>query len=158
MRFKNFMSEGKEKGTYAGVKLSKESNKIISEYAKGLGFPDPIAENDIHVTLLYSKKYVPNLKLRDEISEPCTASGFEVFKTFDKKECLVLKLDCPYLMERHNELMDKYDATYDYPEYKPHITLCYDLKGMKVPKFVPMKPLTLEKEYEEDLKLEWKPK
>ena len=40
-----------------------------------------------------------------------------VFETFDKKRALVFKLDCPYLLERHKYLMQKYNLTYDYDGY-----------------------------------------
>ena len=80
-----------------------------------------------------------------------------VFETFDKKRALVIKLDCPYLLERHKYLMQKYDLTYDYNEYIPHITLSYDIGEMEIPKDVKFpKFFRIQAEYQEDLNLEKK--
>lgn len=80
-----------------------------------------------------------------------------VFETFDKKRALVIKLDCPYLEERHKYLMQKYNLEYDYDEYIPHITLSYDIGEMEVPKDVKFPEFfRIQAEYKEDLNLEKK--
>ncbi len=55
--------------------------------------------------------------------------------------------------------MKLHDATYDFPEYIPHITLSYDLGDMPLPKLPDdmRKEFHLSLEYVEDLKMEWKP-
>lgn len=43
------------------------------------------------------------------------------------ERCLVLKYDCPELCIRHKYLMETHNATYDFPDFTPHITLSYDM-------------------------------
>ena len=50
--------------------------------------------------------------------------------------------------------MDKYELTYDYPEYIPHITLSYDIGDTILPKNVEFpKFFRISSEYQEDLNL-----
>ena len=159
MKFKTYMEQS-EKGTYAGVRLSDDDSDYIVELCKELELPNPITKKDIHITLLYSRKYHPEYIPEENLEEWCYPWKFHIFETFDKKRALVLKLKSDYLENRHKYLMDKLDATYDYPEYIPHITLSYDIGEMEQPKFPEdmRKELLLNREYVEDLKLEWKPK
>ena len=161
MDFKDYITED-EKGTYAGIRLSDDDVDVIVNLCKELKLPNPTPRKDIHITLLYSRKHVPDLKLDDIIDEWAYPDKFHVFPTFDDKRALVLKLQSKYCINRHKQLMSDYDATYDYPEYIPHVTLSYDIGDMKMPTFKDVeempKEFHLDKEYQEDLKLEWKPK
>jgi 2'-5' RNA ligase len=55
--------------------------------------------------------------------------------------------------------MKKHDATYDFPEYKPHITLSYDIGDLDeknlpdIGKYVD--EIGIDEEYGEDLDLNW---
>lgn len=75
----------------------------------------------------------------------------------DGRQCLVLELDAPAVVERHLELMSLYpELTYDFDQYLPHITLSYDIgtfdaSALELPNFV----CVLGDEYVEDLDLEW---
>lgn len=151
--------ENTEKGTYAGFRLSDDDNDKIIELVDTLGLPNGIEKSDIHITLLYSRKYLPNYEPAGEIDEWCYPSKFHVFDTFDKKRALVLMLDSDFMIKRHNQLMKEHEATYDYPEYLPHLTLSYDIGDMEVPEWknIP-KEFHINEEYVEELKLEWKPK
>ena len=72
----------------------------------------------------------------------------------------MLKLDSSDLRERHEFLMKEHKATYDFPEYIPHITLSYDIGDFDI------NTLDIEdlddidfqviEEYKEDLNLDWK--
>lgn len=69
-------------------------------------------------------------------------------------------MDCQYLSDRHNEIMDLYEATYDYPEYKVHVTLSYDIgdidiKDLKIDGFP---KINIVKEYYNELILDWQNK
>ncbi len=61
MRLQDLKETKKQKGTYAGLKFDNESNKALIKLVNELGIPNPIDINDIHMTLLYSKKYLPSL-------------------------------------------------------------------------------------------------
>jgi len=159
MRLKDITETKEEKGTYAGLRFNDDDNDAIIELTKKLNIPNPINREDIHLTLLYSRKFLPDYKPAEKIDEWAYPTKFHVFDTFDKKRALVIKIDSPYAQKRHKELMKKHGATYDYPEYLPHITLSYDLGDMEIPKWegIP-KEFHINYEYSEDLKLEWKPK
>lgn len=163
------MEEKNEKepdGTYAGYRFHKDDLKTIREWAKGQGIPNRIPTKKIHCTLLYSRKHCPDYEPAGEINPPKEATikkGYEVWPTQDGKHALVVCLDAPFMNERHKELMDKHNASFDYDEYKPHITLSYDVgKDFDVDKLgnlcdeVPS--LRTVEEYGEDLVLDWQNK
>ena len=158
MKFKTFM-EQETKGTYAGVRLAEEDSDYIISLCNSLMLPDPISKDEIHITLLYSRKFLPNYVPAGKINAICSPTEFHVFPTFDKKRALVLKVNSPWLKIRHDYLMKAHQATYDYPEYLPHITLSYDIGDMPQPAFPSdiKKEFRLVEEYAEELKLEWKP-
>ena len=165
MRLTDLMEKEEQKGTYAGVKFNEESQDLIVNLAKEIGVPNPITKGDIHLTLLYSRKFLPDYKAAGDIDIKVTPKDFHIFVGFDKKEILVMKIDAPDLIKRHKELMKEHGATYDFPEYIPHITLSYDIDGFmglqeikdKFTKILP-KELHITNEYSEDLELEWKQK
>jgi hypothetical protein len=70
---------------------------------------------------------------------------------------LVLKLDSPEMVERHNFLMGKHEGTYDYPSYNPHVTMSYDIDGVDTSALDAsgIGELSFDEEYGEDLDLEW---
>jgi len=130
MKFKDFMIEEVEstssRGTYAGIKYPEDLCYQIVNKANTLGIPNVIDMKDIHTTLLYSRNFLddylaPNTEI--EVQYKATPEKFEVFN--DKILVLVLKSED--LINRHNYLMSIHNATYDFPEYIPHITLSYDI-------------------------------
>jgi hypothetical protein len=157
MGFKDYMG----KGTYAGIRFSGDDVDALVKLCKDLRLPNPTPREDLHITLLYSRKYIPNLELWEDIDEWAYPDKFHVFPTHDGKRALVLKLRSSYCIMRHTMLMDKYDATYDYEEYHPHVTLSYDIGDKAMPSFENLntmpKEFHLALEYMEDLKLDWKP-
>lgn len=147
------------KGTYVGVRFDKESIKTIKEIQSLFKIPNPTPENDLHSTVVFSRNEI-DFPIKTGIYEPIDpVVKFHVFKTQSGKRALVLKIDSEYLKQRH-ELANQLGATYDFPDYIPHITLSYDIGE----KNYSMKPFNLEKslvicdEYSEELDLEWKSK
>ena len=156
MRLQDLKETKNQKGTYAGLKFDNESNKTLIKLVNELGIPNPIDINEIHMTLLYSRKYLPNYKPAGNIDEWAYPTKFNVFETFDKKRALVLMVDSPFAEKRHNMLMKEHNATYDYPSYLPHVTLSYDIGELNIPEWknIPEK-LHINVEYYEELNLEW---
>lgn len=114
------------KGTYAGVHLNDNSRDILYKFVEEMNIPKPLSKDKYHVTLLYSRKEHPEYEPINYIhhSESLVhTKGFEIFNN----RILVLKLDAPQLNLRHKRLMELHEATYDYDEYVPHITLSYDV-------------------------------
>lgn len=162
--YKKFTKEKVEysldKGTYAGFKLSDDDTDFLYDYFKNIvPVPNLIDKKSFHITLLYSRKELPNYEPKKETNDWVYPTELDVFPTQDGKRCLVLLVKAPYCLKRHKELMKEHDATYDYDNYVPHITISYDIGRMRTPKLDEQmrKELLLDLEYKEELKLEWKP-
>lgn len=151
-------------GTYSGVKASKETQEKIAQYLKDNKIPTPIKPESVHVTLLYSKKYLPNYEPHGKLDTPyvCTSKNFTVWKTSptdpneEKTNCLVVKLNCPELIKRHKDLMKEHGATYSHDNYTPHVTFSYDIGDLDVSKLPKIDfELIFDEEYKENLDLNW---
>lgn len=157
--FIKFLRESDEKkGSYAAVKFSDKTNEEIINFIIKSSIPNSVDIKDIHCTLLYSTKYCPDLKLDYKLYEEAMPLEFTVFNSRNGKNFLVLKLESEFLKKRHNDLMKTHEATYDFPEYIPHITLSTDCGDFDVTKLnVSDLPGVFEinYEYSEDLNLNW---
>lgn len=158
----NILEEKKEdsRGVYVAVKYNQSAGDDLLDFIKKYNIPSTLKANDFHTTLIYSRKHADITDLDDNMEDSeivAYPKELHVFETFDKKRALVIKLDCPYLEERHKYLMQKYGLTYDYDEYIPHITLSYDIGDMEIPKDVKFpKFFRIQSEYAEDLNLKKK--
>lgn len=154
-------------GTYAAVHLDKSTTDAIAKYMKENDIPNPLAAEKMHTTVLYSRKHCPDYEPAGKIDPPWigTPTHFDVWESRGKdesdkpKRCLVLEYDCPQLDARHEELMEEHGATYDFPDYKTHITLSYDIGDMDIKDLPDIKKMLPEikivSEYGEDLDLDW---
>lgn len=149
-----------EKGVYVAVAYNQSAQDDLLDFIKEYNIPSTLKAEDFHTTLIYSRKYADIKDLEDNMEDSeivAYPKELHVFETFDKKRALVIKLDCSYLEERHKYLMKKYNLTYDYDEYIPHITLSYDIGNMELPKNVKFpKFFRINSEYKEELNLEKK--
>jgi len=164
MKLEEIMEKTKEPGTYAGYRYNKDDVKLISKYANDAGIPHPLNPNKMHTTLLYSKKPCPDYEPLGKLEPPIEAKlgKFDVWKTQDGKNALVLNLIAPKMVKRHKDLMKEHGASYDYDEYKPHITVSYDVGDLDL-KDLPDIADTIDKlraveEYGEDLVMDWQNK
>lgn len=142
-------------GSYAGVRFNKATTDAVVRYCKDNKIENPVKADDVHTTLLYSKKYCPDYEPAGKLKAPMIGkpTEFHIWESRDSKSrYLVLQYTCPDLLKRHNELMDEHDATYDFPEFKAHITFSDDAGDVDVktlPKF--KHELVITEEYGEDL-------
>lgn len=151
------------KGTYSAIKFDESTLSKIQKYIKDNDIPNGLKSSKIHTTILYSRKYCPDYVPMGKIDPPWKGipTKFDVWMTRDEvpKRCLVVEYDCDELHARHKELMAEHKATYDFPQYKSHITLSYDIGDMKIDKLPPfidsVPELIIVKEYGEDLDLTW---
>lgn len=151
-----------KQGTYAGVRFDEQTTEAIKTFQEANKIGNPVSSDKLHTTLLYSRKFLPDYTPAGEYDKPMVGSfkGFDVWESQpddsgNKNKCLVMEYSCPDLTDHHNKLMGDHDASYDFDEYKPHITLSYDYDGDvdKLPKF--KDNITIQKEYGEDLNLDW---
>lgn len=118
-------------GTYVSLELSKESRDLLDNFVEmNLGLTERVDKSTYHITVIYSRTPVPSAEnLRDMPSSlPVEAmvTGYEIFPTKNAGKCLVMRIVCPYTTRLNSEL-GKQGATSDYPEYKPHMTIAYDM-------------------------------
>lgn len=159
-------TEDSSKGTYAAARFSKDSKDILMKFIKDNKIINPTKTDKLHSTLLYSRAFIKDYTAVGKYEDPieCKPVGFEIWesqpdeKTKQKSKCLVLKLNAPEFKARHKELMTKHkEATYDYDEFKVHVTLSYDVgpdfKVDELPAFNDV--LFLDEEYGTDLDLNW---
>lgn len=124
----------KKPGTFAGMKLSKESEDKILQFCEDNEVPNPVPREELHSTLLFSRKHLPNYQPKGDLPSSYISleNGYDIWDTSsgsdtDDRKCLVLKIKCDDLSNRHKELMDEHEGTWDYPTYDPHITMSYDI-------------------------------
>jgi hypothetical protein len=153
-----------QKGTYSAVRFGQDTVDALIEVIEGLGILNPTPSDELHATLLYSRKYLPKYRAKGVLTPPWTAkpASVEIWNTRNGKKAAVIKLDSFDLIDRHHFLMDVHGATYDFPEYKPHITLSYDYRNdytaEELTKMIKsgIPQLEIVEEYQEDLNLDWK--
>lgn len=152
-----------KKGTYAGVRFGKDTIATLQDYIKENDIPNSVAGTKMHTTLLYSRKHCPGYEPTEKWDDPMIGKPTK-FNVWDSQEddngeksrCLVLEYKCEELDLLHEALMRELKATYDFPNYKTHITLSYDIGDRDIkdlPKFTD--DLEIVGEYGEDLNLNW---
>lgn len=148
-------------GTYVAVKFSKDTTNNIKKFMEEYNIPNPLKSDNFHCTVIYSRKYLPTFEAQGRIDPPWvgTPKHMDIFTSNSNTNCLVVVFDCPELTTRHHEIMEDYDATYDYAEYKCHITLSYDCGDFDPKSIKHLKEklgdLEIDSEYSEDLNLDW---
>lgn len=130
-----------ENGTYAALKVSGKSAKQLQAFFDDVfgDMPGRVLPEDLHCTIAYSTVPCPAVQvLQSPLPITALPLCYEVFN--GDSSSLVLRIKC-------QGADDLYMATrmlgcsYDYPEYKPHISICYDyisnndLLNLPVPKF-----------------------
>lgn len=163
MKLQNLLESSKKEsnGTYAAVRFDKESINIVEAFMNDNNIPNPLGPDKIHCTIIYSRKYIEDYPTLGAIDPPWIAKPkeFKIFTSQEGNNCLVLTLSCDKLIERHDYIMENYDATYDFDEYNPHITLSYNCGDVELDQFNSkldqIDDLKIIEEYSEDLNLSW---
>ena len=143
------------KGVYVSLKLVNGSEDVFKKYIED-NVPELTPSPDPHLTLIYSKqKFDGEVKISDyEVTGE--VKGFSIFGQNGDK-VLVAEIESNDIKDRNKKLVDDYDFISDFDEYKPHITLAYDVPDdfniSVLPKFP--QPLTFGKESASELELNW---
>lgn len=95
----------------------------ITKWAKAQGFTDIVP--DLHVTITYSRAPVDWFKMGSTWDEEMTLpkGGARQMETFNGG-AQVLLIQSNMLKWRHEEMVGN-GASYDFPEYQPHVTISY---------------------------------
>lgn len=145
------------------MKFSEETIKSLTALQEKLGVPNPLEPSEFHSTLLYSRKHLPNYIAQGELT-PVATSDTENF-TLDvwpsnggERNVLVLIYPCEWLQDRWKSLSEEHGATWDFPDFTPHVTLSYDVGDFqpdeRVVHFATKKPIVIVEEYSEPLEVE----
>lgn len=154
MRYSELFEE-QEPGTYVGVRFTPETIEGLAKFQKDHDVPNPLDPEKFHTTVVYSREPVEWTPQVDLTDVDVSATGFEVFDTRDGQKCLVLRLESEFLQDRFDSAIEA-GATHDFPDYKPHITLSYDIGHFEVKKLpTPDVAIVLDHEYVEPLKDKW---
>lgn len=94
----------------------------ITKWAVAQGFTDIVP--DLHVTIMYSRQPVDWFKMGNAWSAKMeiSAGGPRQMNSFGDARVLLISAD--ELRWRHDEMI-RAGASYDHPEYQPHITITY---------------------------------
>jgi hypothetical protein len=114
-------------GIYVAVKFKKETLDKIDEYQRRNNIPNPVPKEDLHSTIVYSRAnidWIPEERINLKVNTD--TSVLETWDTRGGSRCLVWHYYSSFQHKRFDEAMAK-GATYDFPEYKCHITLSYDV-------------------------------
>lgn len=132
--------EGAKSGTEKAAPLY-ASRKVLNgadivAWAKKQGFKSTLAPEDMHVTIAYSSAPVDAAAVGKQspgyMAGKATADGLHQFDG----GAVVLKLSAPTLQTRWQQFR-KAGASWDFPEYQPHITITYDKGDVDLAKVKP---------------------
>jgi hypothetical protein len=115
-------------GCFIGLKLTKESLKIVVALQKQLSLKHPILESNLHLTLLCSHDVIEKeIQIDSKLLFQSSVVGLRQLKTLDGKSMLVIALSSDELSDRHFELQKNNRVSHYYDNYKPHITIANEI-------------------------------
>ena len=141
------------KGTYVCAKFTDETLDALCNLQESLQLYDAVARHKIHSTICYSRVNIPFVAREPEPILISNRNWLEVWDTPSGKT-LVLMMDSEHLKERH-KYTEILGGTYDFPEYKPHLTLAYDIGARHIELKDVDIPIVALYEDVEDLDLDW---
>jgi 2'-5' RNA ligase len=128
MNFKDYAKHSK--GTYVSMPLSYASKNALHNFITNeLKLTETVDPSTLHITIIYSRTPVPTADKLEGFPtiEQAEILGYEVFPTKNDGYCIVLRLKYRFA-ELMNKVLTDEGATSDYAEYKPHVTIAYDIK------------------------------
>lgn len=133
----------------------KEPDDFIA-WAKDQGFKEVVNADDIHVTIAYSREPVDTSKRKPDKNELIASGGKRTVEPLGNEGAVVLFFQSKQLEKSWDELIG-IGASWDYEEYRPHITISYIAGKMDLDKITPFDgPLKFDKEVYEELNTNWK--
>ncbi len=132
----------KNNGKYITLKPDEQSKAHLLSLIKKLRLENPVQENDLHITLIYSKevrKEANDYKINQK-EYTVNASHFDLYG--DNKDCLVIAIDSEELHKKHNFLKEN-GFQHSYEKYNPHITIAFNVS--EVPDDILLKTLNDKK-------------
>ena len=145
------------KGTYVCAKFSDETLEALESFQELHEIPNRVPKVDMHCTIAFSRKFI-NYKPEYDIGYVATHAETKIFTTQKGKRALVLALENADKLKFRHDYANAIGATYDFPDYIPHVTVSYDIGVLDFPEGMKICiPFYVTKEVVEDLDLDWKP-
>ncbi len=119
------------RGIYVEAKFDPGALRKIWDLLKKIGFKNILPINHAHATIIYSRRS-PNKTFRlTPINGHAEPIQFEILGgSRGNPFVLALVLKSTALEKKHKEYMKEYQLKYDYREYKPHMTIVYDIQRL----------------------------
>lgn len=132
------------------------ADEFIS-WAKSQGFETTIPASDLHVTIAFSKSQLEWPEPRDDRLTVVSKKD-RIVQALGDGGAVVLRFDNSTLQARWKELVDS-GASWDFPEYKPHVTISWDAGDVDLSNVVPYEgPLIFGPEIMKPIDESWKDK
>lgn len=108
------------------------NGRALAAWATRHGVPNVISAEEMHATIIYSRAQVDWDAISYADPDSYTAEGGPRFlKVLGPTEStLALRFVSDYFRFRHDEFREM-GASWDWPEYLPHVTLSYDAAGFE---------------------------
>lgn len=103
----------------------------IIRWAKGEGFETTVPKDEMHVTIAYSRTAVDWMKITEDYfssedgSIEIKPGSVRIVEPLGTEGAVVLMFNSSHLAYRHEDIK-RMGASWDHPEYQPHITITYD--------------------------------
>lgn len=128
----------------------------IIAWAKGQGFNTTLAADDMHVTVAFSRTMIDWMKVGQawESKVEVPEGGPRLMERFGEARVLLFRASD---LEWRHEAIKGAGASWDHPEYQPHITISYDPEAPDLASVTPYQgKIVLGPEIFEEVKEDWK--
>jgi HK97 family phage portal protein len=134
-------------------------------WAMAQGFAPTLASDDLHVTIAYSRSPIDWMRVGEEYpvddgkGELIVAPGGpRAVEPIGKEGAVALKFASWALTRRNHEIREA-GASWDWPEYQPHVTITDDAARVDLSKVEPFRgPLRFGPEIFQEIDESWKPR
>lgn len=111
----------------------------LIEWAKGVGFETTLPEDDMHVTIAFSRDEVDwDAIYRENSTHLMCAGGIRTLQRFG--DAVVLGFSNNDLVRRHDEFGDA-GASWDHDGYQPHVTISWNAEDIDIESIEPFEGL-----------------
>lgn len=127
----------------------------IIRWAKAQGFKTTLPASDLHVTIAFSRADVDWMDVGESWQSKVEVApgGARIMEQFGKARVVLFNSD--ELKWRHERIKEA-GASWDHPEYQPHITISYDPEAPDISDIEPYQgPIILGPEVFQEVKEDW---
>jgi hypothetical protein len=108
------------------IKRTLQNVDDLTAWAKANGFKNL---DDMHVTVAFSRTPIDWDKIGASRETITVSSGKRFIEQLGDEGAVVLRFESSQLQQRWKQICDA-GASWDYPSYKPHVTISYDGSGL----------------------------